>query len=120
MAIVSRSAGVTAAIMGIVALTFAGCGGQPAQTDGIVTGRASPCIGPAPPPGVNIQNFRYTISLEQGSRIIARENLKGDADATYRFDVPAGHYRLKNGPGAVVVIVRHGQTIHANLYEPCG
>jgi hypothetical protein len=114
----SRWAGLTAVTFGFVALMFAGCG-EPAHTDGIVTGRASPCVGP-PTPGEDLREIRYTISLERGSRTVSEQTLTGDAAARYRFDVPAGRYRIKNPPASVDVTVRTGQTTHANLFVPCG
>jgi hypothetical protein len=113
-----KSAVVAVAIMSLVVLTFAGCG-QPAQTNGTVTGQASPCIGP-PAPGENLQKFRYTISLELGFRTISRQTLTGDTAATYRFEVPTGRYRVKNFPGSMSVVVRAGYTTHVNLFEACG
>jgi hypothetical protein len=118
VAIALRSAGLALVFLAFVALTFAGCD-QTAQTAGTVTGQASPCVGP-PAPGENLNRLRYTISLKQGRRTIAHQTLTGDTASTYRFQVPAGHCRVKNFPGSESVIVRARQTTHTNLFESCG
>ncbi len=114
----SKSAGVVLGILGFAALTLAGCG-HAIQTSGTVTGKASPCVGP-PAPGLNPDKFRYTVSIYQGTRMVAQQRLTGDTSSAYQFTVPAGHYQVRNYPGKVDVTVRAEQTAHANLFEPCG
>jgi len=88
-------------------------------TDGTVTGLASPCIGTAKA-GFDYRLYRYTISIEEGFRTIAQQELRSDTASKYRFVLPAGRYRIINYPGVVDVTVRAGQTIYVNLLEPCG
>jgi hypothetical protein len=66
----SKSAGVVVGVLGFAALTLAGCG-QAVQTNGSVTGKASPCVGP-PAPGFNPDTFRYIVSIYQGTRMVAQ------------------------------------------------
>lgn len=113
----ARQTGLVLFVSGLAALALAACD-QPDQTGGTITGHASPCIGP-PMPRRNLAALHYTITLQQGSRIISRQTLTGVGSAPYRFNVPAGHYRIKNFPGSIEVTVRPGRTTRANLYEPC-
>jgi hypothetical protein len=114
----TKSARVVFVIMGCAALTLTGCG-HAVQTNGTVTGKASPCIGPLPT-RFNPDTFRYTVSLYRGTRMVAQQRLTGDTSTTYRFTVPSGHYQVRNYPGTVDVTVRAGLTTHADLFEPCG
>jgi hypothetical protein len=114
-----RSAGGILFISSLMVVTVASCSDStPAPSEGTVMGLASPCVGPVS--GSNLRDFEYTISISKGSRTVAQQTYRGENTVRYRFDVPAGHYRVHNPPGTVEVTVRAGHVTHANLYEPCG
>ena len=102
----------------LAGLVLAQCSRGSSPTNGTISGVARPCLGTAPPGGWNERAIPVTVMLYQRSRVVARQIVKGSD--IYRFEVPAGRYKVVAYPGSVYVTVRAGETSHANIYNPCG
>jgi hypothetical protein len=110
---------VAAAMVVVIGGSLSGCGVQRAETsahgavDGLVTGTAAPCDGPA----MDNADLPATVTIK-GAAATATQTVRGDH--VYRLEVPAGNYRIwSNASSATVIVVSGGHVAHVDLPDLC-
>jgi hypothetical protein len=110
---------VAATMMVVAGGWLSGCGDQQAQTsahggvDGVVTGTAAPCDGPA----MDTTDLPATVTIK-GAAATATQTVRGDH--VYRLEVPAGSYRIwSNASSATAIVVAGGHVAHLDLPDLC-
>jgi len=104
----------------IVAAALAGCGGTSAtpvavQRQGVITGEADQCSGPAGQPARQVRAIVY-----RDQQIVAEQTKFGSF--AYRFLLSPGQYRVTTDQSYAVpvnVSLRQGQLVHADLISSC-
>lgn len=106
---------------------LSGCGGgraaspptSPTTAHGVLTGRATPCIGPVMASG-HIPSVPVTVKVTHYGKTIARQTVTGSH--VYRLVVMPGHYELSSNAGGTQpasVTVRASRVVRVTFVPPC-
>lgn len=107
-----------------LALLIAGCtsvgpGTTGTVPTGVVTGVASPCVGP-PMPQAHYEAIPVRVRLLKDGRVVDRQTVTGSH--TFRFVAPPGRYVLRSdqsGTSPTHVGIASGKESRVNIYAAC-